>query len=85
MLASSAIGYYSPGKNSRENNILYIKKFDDNYLLGTPTGFHIFNVYTGKSLSFTDLRPRLIMLRLNLIILTMKRIFGSGQEGKVCS
>jgi ligand-binding sensor domain-containing protein/serine phosphatase RsbU (regulator of sigma subunit) len=55
MLASSSLSYFSPGKNSQENNILYIKNFDNNYILGTPTGFHIFDAVTGKSLSFTDL------------------------------
>ena len=55
MLASSSLSYFSPGKNSQENNILYIKNFDNNYLLGTPTGFHIFDPVAGKSVSFTDL------------------------------
>ena len=55
MLASSSLSYFSPGKNSQENNILYIKNFDNNYILGTPTGFHIFDAIAGKSLSFTDL------------------------------
>jgi ligand-binding sensor domain-containing protein/serine phosphatase RsbU (regulator of sigma subunit) len=55
MLTSYAITYYSPGKSSQENNILFVKNFENNYLLGTPTGFHLFNSLTGKSLSFTDL------------------------------
>jgi ligand-binding sensor domain-containing protein/serine phosphatase RsbU (regulator of sigma subunit) len=55
MLTSYAIAYYSPGKSSLENNILFIKNFGDNYILGTPTGFHLFNSFSGKSLSFTDL------------------------------
>ncbi len=59
MLASNSLGYYSPGKNPQENNILYIKNIDNNYILGTPTGFHIFDPVTGKSLSFTDLTSRL--------------------------
>ena len=55
MLTSYAIAYYSPGKSSQENNILFVKNFGENYLLGTPTGFHLFNSFTGKSISFTDL------------------------------
>ena len=55
MLASNSLGYYSPGKNSQENNIIFIKDFDNKYILGTPNGFHIFDPLTGKSLSFTDL------------------------------
>ena len=55
MLTSYSLSYFSPGKNSQENNVLYIKDFDGNYILGTPTGFHIFDPVAGKSLSFTDL------------------------------
>jgi len=55
MLTSYSLSNYSPGKNPQENNILYIKNIDNNYILGTPTGFHIFDLKTGKSLSFTDL------------------------------
>jgi len=55
MLGSSSLSSYTPGKNSQENNILYIKNFDSNYLLGTPTGYHIFDPAACKSLSFTDL------------------------------
>src|SRR5664279_1571868 len=55
MLTSYAIAYYSPGKSSQENNILVIKNFDNNFILGTPTGFHLFNAVAGKSISFTDL------------------------------
>ena len=55
MLTSYSLSSYVPGKNSKENNILYIKNFDDKYLLGTPSGFHIFDPVAGKSVSFTDL------------------------------
>ncbi len=55
MLASESLSYYLPGKNSQENNILYIKDFGDHIILGTPSGFHIFDPVVGKSLSYTDL------------------------------
>jgi ligand-binding sensor domain-containing protein/serine phosphatase RsbU (regulator of sigma subunit) len=55
MLTSYSLSYYSPGKDSRENNIIFINNSDNNYLLGTSTGFHIFDPVTGKSVSFTDL------------------------------
>ena len=55
MLTSYAFGYYTPGKNSIENNILYVNRFDDKYILGTPSGFHIFDPVKGKSVSFTNL------------------------------
>jgi len=59
MLASYSLGYYSPGKDSQENNIIFIKNIDNNYVLGTPTGFHIFDPISGKSLSFTDLTKQI--------------------------
>jgi ligand-binding sensor domain-containing protein/serine phosphatase RsbU (regulator of sigma subunit) len=55
MLASYALGYYVPGINSNQNDILYVNSYRDKYLLGTPSGFHLFDAFTGKSVSFTDL------------------------------
>lgn len=55
MLSSYSLSYFSPGRNSQENNILYVNNYDNKYVLGTPTGFHIFDITTGKSLSYTDL------------------------------
>ena len=43
MLTSYAFGYYTPGKNAMENNIIYINSFNDYYILGTPSGFHLFD------------------------------------------
>jgi serine phosphatase RsbU (regulator of sigma subunit)/ligand-binding sensor domain-containing protein len=59
MLTSYSLSYFTPGNKAAENNILYIKNFDNNYLLGTPTGFHIFDTSSGKSLSFTDLTKQI--------------------------
>ncbi len=55
MLTSYALGYYTPGNTPVQNNILYVKNFKDKYLLGTPSGFHLFDPATGKSSSYTDL------------------------------
>jgi ligand-binding sensor domain-containing protein/serine phosphatase RsbU (regulator of sigma subunit) len=55
MLSSYAFSYYLPGKNSLQNNILYVNSFKDKYILGTPTGFHLFDPVPGISISFTDL------------------------------
>jgi ligand-binding sensor domain-containing protein/serine phosphatase RsbU (regulator of sigma subunit) len=56
ILTSYSLDYFSPGKNAEENNILYVGNYDNNYLLGTPSGFHIFDPVAGHSLSFTDLK-----------------------------
>jgi ligand-binding sensor domain-containing protein len=82
MLASSAISYYSPGKNSQENDILYIKKFDNNYLLGTPTGFHIFDTYSGKSLSFTELTSKVEHSEIKSFYLDSEKNLWIGTGGK---
>jgi serine phosphatase RsbU (regulator of sigma subunit) len=55
LLTSFAFGYYTPGKNAGENNILYVNSFKDKYILGTPEGFHLFDPLLGKSISFTTL------------------------------
>jgi ligand-binding sensor domain-containing protein/serine phosphatase RsbU (regulator of sigma subunit) len=55
MLTSYAFGYYMPGDNSLRNNILYVSSYKDKYILGTPSGFHLFDPFSGKSVSFTDL------------------------------
>ncbi len=55
MLTSYAFGFYIPGRNENENNILYINILKDKYILGTPSGFHIFDPVRGISESFNDL------------------------------
>jgi serine phosphatase RsbU (regulator of sigma subunit) len=55
MLTSYAFGYYMSGENSPRSNILYVNSYKDKYILGTPSGFHLFDAFTGKSISFTDL------------------------------
>jgi ligand-binding sensor domain-containing protein/serine phosphatase RsbU (regulator of sigma subunit) len=56
LLASYAFGFFTPGRNISENKILYVNMLGDNYLLGTPSGFHLFNYEKGVSESFTDLQ-----------------------------
>ena len=55
MMTSYSYGFYTPGKNSIENNILFVESLDGKYILGTPSGFHIFDPVAGKSVSFTSL------------------------------
>ena len=58
MLASYAFSYHTPGKNSSTNNIIFTGGYNENYILGTPSGFHIFDVASGRSISFTELSGR---------------------------
>ena len=55
MLNSYAIASFVPGRSIRENNIIYVNSIKERYMLGTSTGFHLFNPSTGKSELFTDL------------------------------
>lgn len=55
MLPSDAVGFYTPGRNPVQNNIIYVNSVKDKYLLGTPSGFHLFDAEKGQSVSFTDL------------------------------
>lgn len=52
MLNTSAYGHYSPGKDDESNNIIFVDSFNDNYILGTPSGYHFFDADNGTSLSF---------------------------------
>jgi Two component regulator propeller. len=82
MLASYSLSYYSPGKNSQENNILYIKNFENNYLLGTSTGYHIFDAIAGKSLSFTDLANQVGHAEIKSYYLDNEKNLWIGTGGK---
>lgn len=55
MLSSYAFGFFTPGKDSDENNIIYIGNYKNKYLLGTPSGYHIFDAVSLKSESFVNL------------------------------
>ncbi|MBK9389362.1 MAG: hypothetical protein IPN68_03900 [Bacteroidetes bacterium] len=56
LLTSYAFGFFTPGRNNTENKILYVNMLGNRYLLGTPTGFHLFNLEKGVSESFIDLQ-----------------------------
>jgi len=55
LLASSDFSFYTPSDKPEGNNIIYINQLNDKYLLGTPGGYFIFNIKTGKAEPFTTL------------------------------
>jgi len=55
LLTSPAYTFYTPGRGTDPNNIIYINKFKNNYFLGTPSGFYLFNLDEGRAVTFTDL------------------------------
>jgi ligand-binding sensor domain-containing protein/serine phosphatase RsbU (regulator of sigma subunit) len=81
MLPSYAFGFYRPGKNSQENNILYVNSYNDEYILGTPTGFHLFDALTGKSISFTDLTKQVGKTVITSYFLDQKKNIWIGTGG----
>ena len=38
LLTSYAFGFFTPGRTGVENNIIYVNRLDDKYLLGTQIG-----------------------------------------------
>ena len=59
ILASTDLSFYTPSDKPQGNDIIYINQFNDQYLLGTPDGYYIFNIKTGKSEQFTTLVSQL--------------------------
>jgi ligand-binding sensor domain-containing protein/serine phosphatase RsbU (regulator of sigma subunit) len=55
VLNSLCFTFYSPGTVHGKNNIIYINRLGSDYLLGTPSGFWLFDDNDGKTMSFTDL------------------------------
>ena len=58
MLNSLAFSFYMPGTIPEHNNIIYTNKIDDDYFLGTPSGFYLFDLENNKAKSFTDLKQK---------------------------
>ncbi|MCX6329289.1 MAG: SpoIIE family protein phosphatase [Bacteroidia bacterium] len=58
MLNSLAFSFYMPGTIPERNNIIYTNKIDDDYFLGTPTGFYLFDIENNRAKSFTDLNQK---------------------------
>jgi ligand-binding sensor domain-containing protein/serine phosphatase RsbU (regulator of sigma subunit) len=58
MLNSLAFSFYMPGTIPERNNIIYTNKIDDDYFLGTPSGFYLFDLENNKTKSFTDLKQK---------------------------
>ena len=55
LLVSDDFSFFTPSDKPEGNNIIYINQLKDRYLLGTPSGYLIFNIKTGKSEPFTSL------------------------------
>lgn len=55
LLVSDAFSFYTPGRNGDQNNILYVKRLNDNLFLGTPSGYFIINDKQDKPVTFYEI------------------------------
>jgi ligand-binding sensor domain-containing protein/serine phosphatase RsbU (regulator of sigma subunit) len=53
ILTSDAFEFIKPGSGNQPNNIIFTGKLGNNYFLGTPAGFYVYDLGNRKPLSFT--------------------------------
>jgi len=58
LLYSYAFSFYSPGLTPETNNIIYVNKLGEDYFLGTPTGFYLFDLENNRTKSFINMMQR---------------------------
>jgi ligand-binding sensor domain-containing protein/serine phosphatase RsbU (regulator of sigma subunit) len=82
MLASNAVSYFTPGNKPEENNILFASIQGENYFLGTPTGFHLFDPVKGKSLYFREMTGKLGGAHIQCYYIDDQNRLWIGTDGK---
>lgn len=55
ILTSDAFEFHIPGENNQPKSIIFSGKLGEDYLLGTPSGFYVYNMAKGKAMSFTSM------------------------------
>ncbi len=58
LLNSYAFSFYSIGLTPETNNIIYVNKLGNDYFLGTPSGYFLFDLENNKAKSFVDMMQR---------------------------
>ncbi len=59
LLDSYAFSYFVPGKGASDaNNIIYINSFNNEYFLGTPEGYYLFDLKDFKTKKFVSLKQK---------------------------
>jgi ligand-binding sensor domain-containing protein len=53
MLHTDSFEFNTPGINGNPNNIIFTGKLRGNYILGTPSGFYVYDLLNRKAESFT--------------------------------
>ena len=59
VLNSLSFSFYTPGQMPEANNILYINKINNDYFLGTPAGYFLYDLKSNKARSFSDLKQKI--------------------------
>lgn len=54
-LVSEAFTSYRPGTINENNNIVFAGQRRDEYILGTPAGYHVFDLFSGRSVRFENI------------------------------
>jgi ligand-binding sensor domain-containing protein/serine phosphatase RsbU (regulator of sigma subunit) len=86
MLSSSAFSFYPISDKPALNSIIYIGQLNNRYLLGTPSGYYIFSLKTGKAESFINLEPYIQQRDiLSFFLDTEKRLWIGTKGGGVYS
>ncbi len=55
LLGSDAFSFYLPGNGTFPENILYVNSFNDDFFLGTPSGYYLFDPLSNPEGTFKDL------------------------------
>ena len=58
ILTTDAFEFHIPGEINKPKSIIFSGKLGDNYLLGTPSGYYLYNLPEGKTISFTSMPVR---------------------------
>ena len=81
LLSSKALSFFTPSDKSEANSIIYINQSNSNYLLGTPKGYYLFNLKTGKQESFTDLSQQVKRIEILSFLLDKANKLWIGTKG----
>lgn len=55
LLASDAFSYFLPGTGALPENILYVSSLEEDFFLGTPSGYYLFDPLSNPDGTFRDL------------------------------
>jgi ligand-binding sensor domain-containing protein len=58
LLNTYAFSFFSPGRTPETNNIIYVNQINEDYFLGTPIGYYLFDIENYRVKSFTNLIQR---------------------------